>query len=298
MPAERGVVLAMGTFDGVHRGHRAILKMAAARGKALGVPSLAMTFHKPPRLFFFPQPGPVLLTLPDEKAGLFKDIGVGLMDVLNFGKALAGLSADDFFARYVLRRWKAREVVVGYNFGFGRGRQGDARFLEEKGRAHGIPVHVVPPVTLKGVPVSSESIRAHLRAGELAPANAKLGYDYFLTAKVVRGAGRGRTLGYPTANLAVPEEKLVPRGVFAVRVTLSSGVEKGGMANVGVRPTLAVHDARPTVEAHLFNFKGSLVGKTLRVSLVKKIREERRFPSLSHLSRRLGLDASAARAAL
>jgi riboflavin kinase/FMN adenylyltransferase len=288
----------MGTFDGVHRGHRAVLAKAVERGKALGVPALAMTFNRPPRLFFFPQPGAALLTLPDEKASLFHDLGIKRVDVLPFGKALARLTAEDFFDRYVRRRWKAREIVVGYNFGFGRGRRGDPRFLEEKGRAGGLPVHVVPPVTLRGVPVSSESIRTHLRAGELAKANAKLGYDYFVTGKVVRGHGRGRTLGVPTANVDVAEEKIVPRGVFAVRVRLPNGKRRKGMANVGVRPTMAVPDPRPALEVHLFGFQGNLVGKTLEVSFAKKLREERKFPSFQALARQLRRDAAAARSAL
>jgi riboflavin kinase/FMN adenylyltransferase len=288
----------MGTFDGVHRGHRAIIKKAVASARALGCPSLAMTFHHPPRLFFHPSPAPSLLTLPSEKETLLKSLGIDRVVAQEFGGRLAALSAETFYDRTIRLRWRTREIVVGYNFHFGHERRGNAAFLEERSEVSGIPVHVIAPVTWRGSLVSSGAIREHLKAGELTQANAKLGYEYFVTAPVVKGEGLGRRLGFPTANLAVPPEKIVPYGVFAVRVFLPGGGMKGGMANVGFRPTLREPHPRRTVEVNVFGFKGSLVGKTLRVSFVKKLREEKRFPSLDHLKRRLRLDADAARAAL
>jgi riboflavin kinase / FMN adenylyltransferase len=295
VPADRGTVLALGTFDGVHRGHRAVVDKAVRRAAALGLPCTVFSFRRPPRLFFSPRPGPVLITTPEEKEGHLKGLGAGRVLSPAFNRALAGLSAGDFLKRKVLGALKAREIVVGYDFRFGKGRGGDPEFLV---REAGVPVHVVPPVRWRGQAVSSESVRDDLRAGRLAAANAKLGRPYSLTGRVARGDGRGRTLGYPTANLSVSPEKILPPGVYAVRATLPNGKTRGGMANIGVRPTLSRPDPQPTVEVHIFAFSGTLTGKTLRVEFIKRIRAERKFPSLEHLKRRLRLDATAARRAL
>lgn len=294
----KGVVLAMGTFDGVHRGHRAVVGKAVARARALGLPAMVMTFRRPPRFFFHPPAIPSLLTTPEEKDLLLREIGADRVELLTFGKALASQTAKDFFQRRILRAWKAREVVVGYNFAFGKGREGDPRFLKTEGKKAGVRVHVVPRISWKGRPVSSGRIREGLAGGQLAAANAALGRPYSLTAQVVRGDGRGRTLGYPTANLALPEGKIVPPGVFAVRVALPGGEKKGGMANVGVRPTLARPDRKISLEVHLFGYQGNLVGRTLKVSFLKRLRGERKFPSLDALKKQLALDAKSARAAL
>jgi riboflavin kinase/FMN adenylyltransferase len=295
---KKGVVLTMGTFDGVHRGHQAILKRTTDLARRRGLPSLAVTFHRPPRLFFFPPEGPSLLSLLSEKIELLKSFGIQHVEALRFGKSLARMSAEKFFERYFLRRYRVKEIVVGYNFGFGRDRQGDTRFLERHGAARGIPVRVVSPVTLQGVPISSEQIRHALRHGRLDEANRRLGYDYFVEGVVVRGDGRGRTLGFPTANLEVSPEKIVPPGVFAVRATLAGGLVRRGMCNVGTRPTLNEPRPRATVEVHLLDFWGNLVGKPLRLEFVKKIRAERRFDSWEALSRRLRSDERSARRAL
>jgi riboflavin kinase/FMN adenylyltransferase len=287
----------MGTFDGVHRGHQTILAHTVRRARARDVPSLAVTFHRPPRLFFFPPREAALLTLLPEKMELLRAQGIDRVAALRFDKTLAGVSARDFFETYFLRRWRAREIVVGFNFGFGRGRQGDARLLESLGRTHGVPVTILPPVDRDGVPVSSESIRAHLRAGDLAAANLKLGYPYFMSGKVRKGAGRGRGLGFPTANLAVSPEKIAPLGVFAVRVRLPGGKSAGGMVNIGFHPTVGVAPER-TVEVHLFDFEGNLLGQTLRLELLSRLRSERRFPSVQNLVHQLDRDAAQARRAL
>lgn len=288
----------MGTFDGVHLGHQAILRRTAALARRRRLPSLAVTFLRPPRLFFAPQKGPHLLTLPPEKEALLKSFGIRHVEALRFGKSLASLSAERFFQRHFLRRYNAREIVVGYNFAFGKGREGDVDFLRARGRALGIPVHVVGPVSLRGRAVSSGQVRDHLRAGELEAANRKLGYPYFLSGRVVRGAGLGRRLGFPTANLKVPGDKLAPPGVFAVKAALPDGRVRRGMCNVGVRPTLKRPSLEPAVEVHLLDFSGRLVGKRLRLEFIKKIRNERKFPSLRRLAAQLRRDERSARRAL
>ena len=292
-------VLTIGTFDGVHRGHRRILKIAADRAKKEGFESAAITFNIPPRLFFFPSAEPSLLTTVREKVELLRSCGIAKIHVLEFGARLARVSADAFFKNVILGKTRASQIVVGYNFGFGRNREGDTRFLERKGAGHGIPLRVIPPVTYRNVPVSSGKIRDALKTGDLKRANALLGYAYFLSGKVVPGQKMGARLGFPTANLAVDPAKIVPAGVFAVRVRTPLGKTYGGMCNVGFRPTLAQAGEKvQTVEVHLFGFSGRLYGKILRVEFVKKLRAEAAFPSLDHLRRQLSRDRLRAQRAL
>ncbi|HRY28704.1 MAG TPA: riboflavin biosynthesis protein RibF [Elusimicrobiota bacterium] len=291
----RGTVLTIGTFDGVHVGHRVILRKAVSLARKAGLSSLALTFARPPRLYFSPQKGPLLITLPEEKAELLRSIGVDRVEFLAFGKKLAALSPEDFFKEHLLRRYGARQVVVGFNFGFGRRRAGHLGLLKQLGASHGVPVHIVPQVSLGGRRVSSGKIRRDLWRGELAAANRKLGYPYFLSGQVVRGDRLGRRLGFPTANVRVPDEKLVPPGVFAVRVVLPNGTEKPGMCNVGFRPTLGRRAPRLSIEAHVLDFRGNLRGKKIKVVFVKKIRSEKAFPTLEKLAARLRIDAAVAR---
>jgi riboflavin kinase / FMN adenylyltransferase len=289
-----GAVVGMGTFDGVHRGHRAVLRRTAELAARHRLPSIAVTFARPPRLYFFPEKGPSLLTLLPEKIRLLKECGIDRVAVLPFGRAMAGLSAKDFFRRFFLERFRAKEIVVGYNFGFGRSRSGDTRFLEAEGRRHGVGIHVIPPVCLQEVPVSSGQIRGHLLAGDLARANRKLGYPYSLTGRVVRGQGVGKKLGFPTANLKIAPTKIVPPGVFAVRVTPPSGKTKFGLCNAGTRPTLRGR-GEFSVEVHVLDFRGSLAGSVLRVEFLKKLRQEKKFSSLEALSAQIARDERAAR---
>jgi riboflavin kinase / FMN adenylyltransferase len=292
VPPKGGAVLTLGTFDGVHKGHQALLKKASARARALKVPLIAVAFRKPPRLFFSPAKEPSLLTTPVEKEALFRRFGADRTVLLSFDKKMAKLSARDFFDRYVRRLWKAREIVVGYDFGFGRGREGTTESLTALGREHGIAVHVVPALKRGGEVISSGAVRRDLAEGKLSAAARKLGYAPFVTAKVVRGKGLGRRLGFPTANLAVDADKILPPGVFAVRVTLPDGSVRRGMANVGVRPTVDGGGLR-SAEVHLLDFKGTLPGKTLRMEFLRRLRGERRFPSVEALTRQLHRDRAA-----
>jgi riboflavin kinase / FMN adenylyltransferase len=291
----RGSVVAVGTFDGVHRGHQAILRRAARLARRHRLQSVALTFARPPRLFFSPQPGPQLLTLPSEKARILKDLGMDRVEILRFDQRLARLSAADFFQRFLIRRFRARHIVVGYNFLFGRGREGDTAFLREAGKKIGVRVHVVAPVGLQGAPVSSGQIRRHLAEGDLVLARRKLARPYEATGRVKTGQGLGRRLGFPTANVELPPEKIVPPGVFAVRVTLPDGRQRPGLCNVGVRPTLREKRPRRTVEVHILDFSGDLRGKVVRVEFLIKLREEKKFGSLAALARQLQKDAARAR---
>ena len=292
-------ILTVGTFDGVHRGHQKIFKKVARLAQKTGARPAAITFNIPPRLFFFPSREPSLLTTVQEKADRLKSCGIQKVRVLEFNKSLARISAEKFFEKFILKELGARQIVIGYNFGFGKNREGDPRFLESLGRKHGIKVHVIPPVTFRSVPVSSGKIRDALKAGDLKSANDLLGYSYFLTGKVVPGQKLGAKLGFPTANIAVPPEKITPPGVYAVRVTTPVGKTYGGMCNVGFRPTVAGNGAgQRSVEVPLFGFTGSLYGKTLKVEFVRKLRDEVSFPGLDALRRQLFRDRARAQAFL
>lgn len=289
-----GSVLTLGTFDGVHRGHREIFRSVARRARLLCLTPAALTFTVPPRLFFFPSPEASLLTTVAEKKELFKECGIERIWVLKFDSRLAHMSAEAFFSKYVAGICKAREVIVGYNFVFGKNREGDARFLEEAGRRFGIGVKILPPIVAGAVPVSSGRIREALRDGDLERANAFLGSPYAVTGRVVIGRKLGQKLGFPTANLETVPEKIIPPGVFAVQAVLPGGrMVLGGMANSGFRPTVA-GPKKKSLEVHIFGFSGNLYGKTLKIRLVRKLRDEKAFGSLADLARQLEKDRARA----
>ncbi|MBL0350546.1 MAG: riboflavin biosynthesis protein RibF [Elusimicrobia bacterium] len=288
------VVLTLGTFDGVHRGHQALLAKARARARALRGEVLAVAFDRPPRLFFHPEPSPALITTPEERALLLRRFGADHVERLAFGRPLARLSAVRFLRDYVRGRWKARECVVGFNFAFGRSREGDFATLQRLARRWNLRVHSVGPVAHRGQTVSSGLIRRCLRAGKTDDAAAFLGHSFALSGEVVRGRGWGRGLGYPTANLRVSPDKILPAGAFAVGVALPSGTRRGGMMNIGRRPTVLA-DGPQTVEVHVFDFLGRLDGQRLTVDLLGRLRPEKKFPSRADLIRQLREDERRAR---
>ncbi|OGR83933.1 MAG: riboflavin biosynthesis protein RibF [Elusimicrobia bacterium RIFCSPHIGHO2_01_FULL_64_10] len=295
----KGSVVTIGTFDGVHRGHREILRACAAHARRLELPSVAVTFQIPPRLFFIPTAAPSLLTGVEEKRELILDCGIDRVCVLHFGRGLARLSAGEFFERVLVKRFRARRIVVGYNFGFGRNREGDVRFLEAAGRRRGVGVTVIGPLCAGRVPVSSGRIRDCLRSGGLEEANRLLGRPYSITGRVVRGSGLGRRLGFPTANLSVPAERILVPGVFAVRAAVGTGAKRGlpGVCNVGWQPTVPGRDRDrpPRAEVHLLGFRGGLYGRTLRVDFIRKLRDEKTFADMDSLKEQMARDAKRAR---
>ncbi len=287
-------VLTLGTFDGVHRGHQRLLAVARQRARAVGGEVLAVAFERPPRLHFAPEPGPVLLTTPLEKESLLRAHGADRVESVPFSDTVARLSADRFLAQYVGKKWKADEIVVGFNFRFGRGREGDDAFLKRWARSNGKRVHLVSAITQGGRVVSSGVIRLLVSRGEIDEARSLLGHDYLIEGSVVSGRGEGKKLGFPTANVEVPDDKIAPSGVWAVQAWLPTGIERKGVLNVGVRPTFGAKGCR-SVEVHLLDFSGNLVGRRLRLALVKKIRNEKKFPSVQSLVRQIGRDVEFAR---
>ena len=293
--SSKPVVLTIGTFDGVHRGHQRLLEAAKRRARERNGEVLAVAFDRPPRLFFSPVPPPTLLTTPPEKEGLLRRYGADRVETMTFTKGLAELTAEQFFSRFLLEKWNAVEIVVGFNFCFGKGREGNGRWLLSRARAKGIPVQIVGPVRDRRGVVSSGRIRLLVAQGDMTEARDLLGHEYILEAPVIRGRGVGRRLGYPTANLDVDEEKIVPDGVFAVRVDLPTGVERRGILNVGVRPTFKDRSPRRSVEVHILDFSGDLTGRRLRLGFTKKLRDEIKFSSLKALVHQIAQDESAAR---
>jgi riboflavin kinase / FMN adenylyltransferase len=290
-----GAVVAIGNFDGVHRGHRAVIAAACARARALGRPAAALTFEPHPRSFF--RPDEPVFRLTDERAKLRLLAGTGLDGaiVLPFDAALAGLSAADFVARILVGRFAVAGVAIGFDFHFGLNRAGSPDYLAAQGAKLGFAVDVVPRFEDNGRPVRSGPIRAALAAGRIAEANELLGYPWFVSGTVVHGDKRGRELGYPTANLRLDPGCALAHGIYAVRVGVGER-RYDGVASFGRRPMF--DQGTVLLEAFLFDFSGDLYGEVIDVAFVDWIRPELKLDSVDELVRRMDEDSRLARAAL
>ena len=293
--ALRGAVVAMGNFDGVHRGHQAVIAAALDRADGLGAPAAVLTFEPHPRVFF--KPGEPLFRLTDEaaKLRLLASTGLDGVIVLTFDAALASLTADDFVRRILVERFAISGAVIGFNFHFGKNRTGSPDFLIAEGRKHGFSVDVVAPFQLEGRPVSSGPIRDALGAGRLDEAAALLGFPWFVSGEVIHGDKRGRELGFPTANLRLDAACGLRHGVYAVRVALGER-RYDGVANFGRRPMF--DSGAVLLEVFLFDFSADLYGQRIDVAFIDWIREEELFGSVDELVRGMRDDALTARAAL
>lgn len=286
----QGSVLTVGSFDGVHLGHQALLREVRRRAAAAGAAPVVVTFEPHPASVLAPQRAPRRLTLEVERKEILAELGAAHLLVLRFDPAMAAQSAEQFVRDVLLARYGMRELVIGVNHRFGRGGDGDSRTLPELGRKLGFAVSVVPAVVDEcGELISSTRIRTALSTGELAPVAGWLGRPYRFSGRVVRGAGRGRTIGVPTINLEgpPPDKALPPDGVYAARVEWGGGTA-GAMLNQGPRPT--VGDARRFVEAHLFGIDEDLYGRMVRIEWVERLRDIQRFASLDALRVQLGRD--------
>ena len=293
--ALRGAVLAMGNFDGVHRGHQAVIAVALERASEFGGPAGVLTFEPHPRDFF--HPGEPLFRLTDEPTKLRLLAGAGLDGavVLTFNAALAATTAEDFVAHILVGRFAVSGVIVGFNFHFGKNRAGSPAFLTEQGRKYGFAVDIVPPFELDGRPVSSGPIRDALIAGRVTDAAVLLGFPWFVSGKVIHGDKRGRELGFPTANLELEASCGLRHGVYAVRVGVD-GRRYDGVANFGRRPMF--DSGAVLLEVFLFDFAGDLYGRDIDVAFIDWIREEKLFSSVGELVRNMDNDAAQARAVL
>lgn len=292
-----GSVVTVGTFDGVHRGHRAVLDEIAARAAAAGRASVLVTFEPHPLEVVNPTAAPPRLTTADERLEALAAAPLDRVVVLHFDRAMAAMEPARFVDDVLLARCGMRELVIGHDHGFGRGRSGDVETLRLLGKERGFPVDVVGPVADdRGGAVSSTAIRRAVAGGDLAHAARWLGRPYTVSGTVEHGAKRGRTIGVPTLNLAVPPRKLLPPdGVYAVRVDTPMG-RFDGMMNQGHRPTF--DDGRRLLEVHLFGFEGDLYDRWVRVEWVAPLRDIRRFDGVAALQEQLRLDRQHAMATL
>ncbi|MGA9121415.1 MAG: bifunctional riboflavin kinase/FAD synthetase [Bacteroidota bacterium] len=291
VPLESASIVTVGTFDGVHRGHRAILTRVLEAAKQKRAQSMVLTFEPHPRVVLGARGEKVeVLTSVEERAGLFAAAGIDVMVVIPFTLEFSRQSAEEFVRRWLVDSMHVHHMVVGHDHHFGKGRQGGVEELARLGKEWGFSVEQVPPLVIDGSIVSSSLIRSALREGEIDRAAAFLGYRYNFNGVVVRGDRRGETLGYPTANLRLlPPEKMIPgHGVYVVEGRWDGG-RRYGMMNIGVRPTVG-SGLQETTEVHFFDYQGEMYSKEVRVELLARLREERKFPSLDALVRQLNDD--------
>lgn len=291
-PEAKGAVLALGNFDGVHRGHQILVRRAIDEARRIGCPAGVLLFEPHPREFFNPSAPHFRLTSLDEKLALFEEVGLDLAVVLKFDGALAGLDAQSFIAEVLVRGLAVAHVVIGYHFFFGRNRSGSAETMRAAGAAQGFGVTVVEPVANRGEPFSSTAIRLLLAEGDVRGAAEALGRPWRVKGPVIGGAQRGTDLGFPTANVALPKGTALGHGIFAVRVMLE-GRSLDGAAYLGTRPTF--DDGMPVLEVFLFDFDEKIYGREIEVSFIDKVRDDRKFHSAEELVRQMEADCAKAR---
>lgn len=288
-----GCVATIGNFDGLHQGHRAVIAHVEQQAAARGLPATVISFEPLPIEFFRSPPPPRIYALRD-KLRLLQSLGVTQFACLRFDQQLASMEAEDFVQDILLTGLKVRYLVVGDDFRFGKGRRGDYHLLQQMGAAHGMEVVDTPTLLHTDERVSSTRIRLALSTAELELATTLLGQPYRISGRVRHGDKRGRTIGFPTLNLRVPQHVALRKGVYAVRVMGLGETAVYGVANVGVRPT--VHGMENRLEAHLFDFNQQVYGKHICVEPVAFLRDEMKFSSFDDLKTQIARDAEQARA--
>ena len=291
----RGMVVAMGNFDGVHLGHRAVINAALQMGRAHGQPALAVTFEPHPRSFFSPNTPQFRLTDETAKLRLLAGTGLAGAVVMTFDKRRAGTSAQDFIHHDLIERLGISGIAVGYDFHFGKGRAGSPSLLVSEAPRLGIEVDVQAHVDVDERPVSSSAIRMALAEAQIDEATAMLGGPWFITGEVIHGDRRGRDLGYPTANIRLDKNCGLKHGIYAVRVGLGERRFEG-VASFGRRPTF--DNGAPLLEIFLFDFNGDLYGQSLDIAFIAFIRDELKFDSVEALIRQMDDDSHKARSRL
>ncbi|MBK1722690.1 bifunctional riboflavin kinase/FAD synthetase [Thiocystis violacea] len=297
-PADQGCVATIGNFDGVHLGHRAVFQRLLARGRELGLPATVITFEPQPMEYFAPDAAPARLTRLREKLNAIRASGIEQVMVLEFGPKLAAMEAHTFVQRLLIEGLGVRFLLVGDDFRFGRGRTGDFTLLQSMGReaswsGFGFQVEDLHTITQGEERISSTRIREALARGDLEQTKHLLGRPYAMEGRVVHGDKRGRSIGFPTANINLHRRVSPVRGVYAVRVGGLGPDARPGVANIGTRPTLGGLSAR--LEAHLFDFDEQIYGQHLEVELALRLRDEKKFESFDALKAQIQRDAAAAR---
>lgn len=293
-PRHRGCAATIGNFDGVHLGHQAVLGQLSERAAELGLPMVVVTFEPQPQEFFSPATAPPRLTRLREKLEALRRYAVERVLVLRFDARLAALSADEFIQRVLVDGLDVRYLVVGDDFRFGQGRAGDFRLLQETGAREGFQVVNMHTFAVGGERVSSTRVRTALAQGDLEAAEALLGRPYRISGRVAAGEQRGRTIGFPTANIHLHRHQSPLQGVYAVELFGLEQEPLPGVANLGRRPT--VGGTRLQLEVHLFDFDREIYGRNVHVNFLRRIRDERTFESFDALRRQIDADAAQARA--
>jgi len=294
IPRDRGTVATVGTFDGVHRGHWTVLREIRERADATGRRSVLVTFDPHPLRIVRPEHAPLMLTTPVEKKEILAEAGLDYAVFLSFTEALSRYEPRRFVEEILVERLRVEELVIGYDHGFGRDREGDPTTLRDIGDELGFTVDVVPPVVVGAEAVSSSRIRRMLMEGRVSGVIEPLGRPYSVRGIVVRGEGRGRGLGFPTANLAIGErDKLIPpEGIYAVRAILRSGTYMGAL-HMGPRPTFK--GSPPSVELHLLDFDRDIYGEEIRVDFIERLRGIEPFTGVDALVDQIRKDVDRAR---
>jgi len=286
-------VLTIGNFDGVHKGHLALFDKVKQIAKAISGQSVVMTFDPHPVKVMKPRNGPLLITPIKQKLKLISDAGIDVIFCISFNKQFGAISARDFVREILVNRVGVREIVVGYDYTFGSGRQGDIKLLQNMGKELGFKVHVIEPIYLDEALVSSTYIRDLLLEGDLAEAKRFLGRDYQISGIVIKGAGRGaKVLGIPTANLLTIDELIPKKGVYAVIVDLEDG-SYYGVCNIGNNPTFGENAL--SIETHLLDFNKDILGKEFVIKFLHRLREEKTFDSKEELADQIIKDIKRAR---
>jgi riboflavin kinase / FMN adenylyltransferase len=287
------IVLTIGNYDGVHLGHQKILSKVTKKAEELQGTSMVMTFEPHPIKVLAPERNIKLLTTSEERARLLEAMGVDVVLLIPFNREFAGMPPDDFIRSILAEKLKVREIIVGANYAFGKNKKGTIELLKTRGREYGFHVKAVPDVLVNGNVVSSSSIRSHLLKGAVREVSSYLGRAYSIEGTVIKGKGRGKSiLNVPTANITTPVEIAPKEGVYAVKVGYRGEIYDA-VANIGKNPTFG--DADVSYEVHLFDFSGDLLGKTLRVYFIDRIRNERTFPDAASLEKQIREDMELAR---
>jgi len=293
-PQHRGCAATIGSFDGVHLGHQALLEKLSDEGRARSLPVTLITFEPQPREYFSPGSTPPRLTRFREKLEALQCCPVDRVVCLRFSDALAALTADEFIRRLLIDGLGVEYLVVGDDFRFGKNRKGNKALLQQSAELHGFQLGTLEDFEMGGQRVSSTRVREALESGDLGTARALLGRPYSMCGRVAHGDKRGRTIGFPTANIFLHRASVPVSGVFAVEMLGIDDAPIPGVANVGTRPT--VDGSRALLEVHLFDFARDIYGHHVQVRFVKKLREERKFDSFEHLKQQIQLDSGQARA--
>jgi riboflavin kinase/FMN adenylyltransferase len=293
----KNVVVALGNFDGVHVGHQQLISSMVTEAKNINGTSVVFTFQPHPLQVLLGE-APRMLISQQTKEAIFREMGVDVLLLIPFTEKFARLSPEEFIEKILVEGLDAKSIFVGYNYTFGRNGFGTAKTLENEGSRYGFKVNIIKQVAVTEVPVSSTLIRNLLNSGEVEEAAKFLGGSFFVEGEVEEGEKRGRQLGFPTANIMIKEGFVAPaNGIYAVKAEFDGDCHLG-VANLGVKPTFCQKKNQPILEVHLLDFKGNLYGKAMRVNFIKKIREERKFPSVDKLIDQIKSDVEESRAIL